>query len=273
MNPKVSILIPMGRGIEPSGIEKTFSSIKNQTVPVLEIVIITADLGVQQIYEKFVKEKLWSLNTKINVQSGKNLGSALRQGVLMCEGDYIARIDVGDVMHADRIKNQIMQLERNSADVVCSQALKIMINNGSQVKMYKSKFNKNKIIEMRDLIYINPIMHPTVMMRRKVVIAQNYQESKYMEDYELWINLLKNKNTIFLSNDCLTTIHIDPLQFNRRSEFQIFTEELKILNMKKGGGINCFKLFTSFLVRISYLLAPLWVKKTVFRWTNLELID
>lgn len=262
----------MARGTEQYKVKKTLISIENQSVPVFEVVIIAADLETKENYEKLERDGEWSLKTKVIVQKGKTLGSALMQGVLTCEGDYISRIDVDDVMHQERIEKQVKQLELHNADVVCSQALKI-INNGIEVKKYTSKFNKSKRIGISDLIFINPIMHPTVMMRKSMAIEHNYQDDKYMEDYVLWINLVKKNKVILFFNDCLTTINIDPLQFKRRSEFQLLSEELKICNMKKGDGVKNFYLITSFLIRISYVLAPLWAKNILFRITNLEMKD
>ena len=57
--------------------------------------------------------------------------------------------------------------------------------------------------------FSNPINHPTVMLKKKVLIKYCYKNFLRMEDYYLWIKMISNNVIFFNINKCLVTMSID----------------------------------------------------------------
>ena len=66
-----------------------------------------------------------------------------------------------------------------------------------QKKIKKEMPSSYKLIKRR-CKFSNPINHPTVMLKKKVLIKYCYKNFLRMEDYYLWIKMISN-NVIFLT--------------------------------------------------------------------------
>lgn len=111
-------------------------------------------------------------------------------------GNYIAIMHADDIMYKDRLKVQLEFMYTNPQIDIC----------GTWMQELGNTFNRN--IEsvtthdsiISDMLLYNPISHPTVMIKRKVLQQFPIKENIYqlydnnyisVEDYKLWIELVK----------------------------------------------------------------------------------
>jgi glycosyltransferase involved in cell wall biosynthesis len=151
----------------------------------------------------------------------KKLPARLNQIIREAKYDYIARMDADDLMHPERLKKQIIFLEKNPGYDLVSTGL-ISIDNNNKVKGFRkvehifTDFNKPK------LSY--PVVHPSILVRKSWYIRNQYSENfPRAEDFELWSRTI-------MYNDFRMAVLPDLLLFYRE-EGNLFSD--KIVNSYK----------------------------------------
>lgn len=113
MNIAVSVIVPVFNGEEY--IERCISSITNQTLKNIEIIVIddgSAD-GTLKVLEQIKDER-------ITVKSQKNTGQGIARnnGIEMAQGEYIAFVDADDTIEKNMLEKMYLKAKREKADVV-----------------------------------------------------------------------------------------------------------------------------------------------------------
>ncbi|QUT01924.1 glycosyltransferase family 2 protein [Proteus terrae] len=218
--PKISVLMSVYN--DSIHLNEAIDSILNQTFKDFEFIIIndgSTDLSIEIL--KRYEEK----DSRIKVYANtSNIGLAkfLNKGLLLCSGDYIARMDADDYSYPTRLQKQFEFMENHKNIMICGTSMEIY--------EYDNKFmtlptNHNAIAA--GLIFGTSFYHPTVMFRADFIKknAIMYPEDyKYAQDYGLWVNLLKlNQENIFSNlEEALLKYRIHP-EKNRKSYFSIQT--------------------------------------------------
>lgn len=173
----------------------TISSVLNQTFKNFEFIIINdgSTDNTLTIIESYAK-----VDNRIQVinQSNSGLANALNKGINESRGKYIARIDSDDICEKNRFEIQYNFLEKNPDYVLVGSAVNYIDVNGIYLGRSFPILN-NKLIS-KALNYYCPIAHPTVMMRRKMLLeVGGYNEiiNSQFEDHFLWF-LLKEKGKL-----------------------------------------------------------------------------
>jgi len=100
------------------------------------------------------------------------------------KGKYIARMDADDIMLPHRLENQYYYMESNPlVGILATSAC--YIDSDELICSYDSDF----LVSHQDLLYANPIIHPTSFLRTSIVREKKlYYEAKfkYAEDYRFW---------------------------------------------------------------------------------------
>ena len=177
-------------------LRESIESVLNQTYLYFEFIIIN-DKPNREL-NKVILEEYSKLDARIIVvQNMVNLGltKSLNIGLKMAKGEYIARMDADDISISHRLLRQIDFLNANENIDFC----------GSFVKFIGQKFALFRAIitlpitneEIRtEMLISNPIAHPTIMFRKKVLIGENsllYDESvKEGQDFELWFRAISS---------------------------------------------------------------------------------
>lgn len=179
-DPRVTVLMPVYNG--KKYLKESIGSILNQTFEDFELIIVND--GSTDESEAVIMEYH---DPRINyVKNEKNLGliETLNKGLDMAKGAYVARMDQDDISLSMRLEKQFQYMEKNIDVGVCGswirltgKALPITIKNP---------------IEHEDIcchsLFMNPLAHPTVMIRKKILEENNlkYGQFKSAEDFELW---------------------------------------------------------------------------------------
>ena len=179
----VSVIIPLYN--ETKYLNEALDSICNQTYDNLEILII--DSSTDPSVEKILKN--YSEKIKVIKQEKCGVAAALNCGLENAQGAYIARMDADDISMSNRIEQQVEFLSNNlMIDVVGSRA--IVIDAEGRTEWTSSVPCLHENIET-NLIFENPMWHPTIMFRKKLVDeGWRYDTSKRTEDYDLWTRLI-----------------------------------------------------------------------------------
>lgn len=185
--PLVSVLISVYN--EEKWIKKSLNSILNQTYKRLEIIIIN-DGSTDNTLNILKKIKKKDKRIKIFNQKNKGLTKSLNIGIKYCKGKYIARMDADEISFKNRIKKQVLFLEKNK-DYALVGGWRIDINK-NQKKKIKLPINDKEIKEW--LIRACVISHGSVMIRSKKLKKYKYDENfRTSQDYDLWIRMAKKE--------------------------------------------------------------------------------
>lgn len=133
-------------------------------------------------------------DSRIRLYSNKeNLGIAatLNNGISLARGQYIARMDCDDISRLKRFAKQVSFLEKHTDIGVCGSWISTFGKNKLETLTYPVSPNEINC----SLLFRSPLAHPSVMMRKEIFIQGHFaynEELKYVEDYQLWCQLVKN---------------------------------------------------------------------------------
>lgn len=176
-------------------VKAAIQSILDQTYSKFELLILVNgnENIVKEIDRDFSDPRIRIIHSKLQ-QLAHNLNIGLEQA----QGEYIARMDSDDISFPDRFEMQLKILEADTSVVVVSTDAVYINEKNIEISKPKSFFSSERRKLNKSFWYTNPIIHPSVMYRKDVIIkAKGY--SDYMnEDYSLWLRLLRTNETPFV---------------------------------------------------------------------------
>ena len=222
-SPLVTVLMPVYNG--EKFLRNAIESILNQSYNNLEFLIINDGSldDSKNIILSYNDERIRFINNERNF----GLIQTLNLGFKLASGDFIARMDADDISMKDRIKKQIHFLLKNKdVGLIGSSAVLIDQNNSEIGNLrYSNEHNKIKYL----LGFYNLFIHPTIMVRKDVVIKNKLIfDSNYLhaEDYKFWTQLIFFTNVFNFE---------EPLIYYRIHENQVSIKHnlIQIENTKK----------------------------------------
>lgn len=190
-NELVSIILPIKNNLE--FIKSSINSILYQSYKNIEIIIIDDSIENNELIGPFLRDN------RIRYYKGNNKGisNALNIGINKTNGTIIARMDGDDIMHKDRIDNQINFLKGNklNANIVGSNA--IYINKRGKILYERRLPEYHSDIEFYMPIFTS-LLHPTLMTYKSILqeVGGYNEDYLFAEDLELYLRLL-TKGYIF----------------------------------------------------------------------------
>jgi glycosyltransferase involved in cell wall biosynthesis len=183
MSPSVTVLMSVYNGEEY--LDAAVESILRQTYEDFEFLIIddaSTDESRSCLLTWAEKDDRIRLVLK-DVNEG--LGQALHDGVNMAQAPLIARMDGDDVAMPDRLEKQVAYFDEHpEADILGSWA--VDIDEEGREKQYRRYPKEHD--EIVRLIWTNPLVHPSVMMRKDAIesVGSYDPDVRKRQDYELW---------------------------------------------------------------------------------------
>ena len=181
--PKITVLLPVYNC--ELYIQTAVESILNQTFTDFEFLIIddaSTDATVA-ILKSFDDARIQLIEKPVN--SGYT--HSLNYGLQLAKGEYIARMDADDICYPARFAKQIAYLETHPEVLVCGTTYKI-IGNDKRITLPED----HEDIKI-GLLRGNCILHPSVMIRKKILVDYSIQydtTKEPAEDYHMWVRLL-----------------------------------------------------------------------------------
>ncbi len=183
--PMISVVMSVYNG--EKYIREAIDSILNQTYSDFELIIL--DDGSTDQTEDIIKGY-----TDKRIRYTKNPGNlgladSLNRGLELSLGKYIARMDSDDIALIDRFQKQVDYLEKHP-EVILLGGQSELLNNGTVIRNeFHAPIEDEEIRLM--ILYHNPFLHPTVMMRGEVVRKKTLRyQNRYVDDYDLWVRML-----------------------------------------------------------------------------------
>ncbi|OKP83864.1 glycosyltransferase [Paenibacillus sp. P32E] len=178
---KISVLMPVFN-MAPY-IEESICSILTQTYTDFELLIMDdgSTDGTLDIIRKFDDRRIKLITHSRNV----GLIETLNQGIDLCTGEYIARMDGDDIALPHRFERQVNYMDIHKDCGVC----------GSQVYLLGLDAITTKPLHHEEIrcwqLFQCTIVHPTVMIRKSVLEDHGIKYLNYVhaEDYEIWNRL------------------------------------------------------------------------------------
>lgn len=164
-------------------------SILNQGYKDFEFVIINdcSTDGTPAILNDFQKtdSRIKMIHNNQNLGLTKSLNKAIRES----SGEYLARLDCGDLSSPDRLEKQVNFLDSNQ-DIGLVGSFMYIINTKGEI-LKEVKYPTDNETLKKDLIRYNPFVHSSIMFRRRSGERVGFydEEFKYTQDYRLYFKL------------------------------------------------------------------------------------
>lgn len=182
--PRVSVLLAVHNGA--AVLEGALASLAAQCLEDWECIAVDdgSTDGSGEVLRRWA-----SLDTRFSVLANpRNLGlpASLNRALDQARGDYLARMDADDLCLPERLREQAVFLDTHPEITVLGGAALYMDAAGAPLGLVRMPERHDAI--MAALPRLNPLIHPTVMMRRKALLeAGGYDpRQRYAQDLELW---------------------------------------------------------------------------------------
>lgn len=131
-------------------------------------------------------------------------------GLKACKSNFIARMDLDDLIHPLRLEKQMDVLLKNPRLGAISSYMKIF-NERHEIKEvgYRDDYNMQKVT----MLFYSPLSHAASLFRADVIQSIGYRDGyNYAEDYDLWFQIMSQYQT---------AVHSDYLYYYRTHSKQV----------------------------------------------------
>lgn len=185
--PLISVVMPAynsGRFLA-----EAVESILQQTIPDFELIIVD-DGSTDETLE--VASRL-AADRRVKPMPGTaraGLAVALNRGFAVAEGEFLARMDSDDIAHPRRFARQLERLRAEPALALVGSAVRDIDAAGKAGRRRSFPEHRDRVAFAS--LYRNPVMHPTMMMRRDSLPPSPYRvDLPSAEDYGLILPLAR----------------------------------------------------------------------------------
>lgn len=224
---KISVVMPVYNAEKYIG--EAIESILNQTYRDFEFIIIN-DGSTDKTKEII---DLYSDSRIVYLENEQNSGIVvtLNKGLDFATGEYIARMDADDIAVDNRLEKQIIYMEKNKDVGLLGTGIHIFgENNESTDRVFTTDSKQLKA----ELIFNSCIAHPTVMIRKDILIQNKMRynsEFAGAEDYCLWWDISKVSNISTLP-DILLNYRIHSSQITQKKDISYYNMMIKLMNQR-----------------------------------------
>jgi cellulose synthase/poly-beta-1,6-N-acetylglucosamine synthase-like glycosyltransferase len=183
----------------------------------------------------------------------RHLIFSLSLGLHHARAPLVARMDADDLSKPDRLERQVAFMRAHPEVCVLGSAYEVIDNEGRAQATVRLPTNDAQI--RAALVWGNPLCHPSVMFRRKAVLAVGgYLGSLHAEDYDLWARLSVDAENHFANlEDVVLSYRSVGVGMARRSRFAYATvAAAQLRNFINGQGVRW--LAAAFLTSVKAML-------------------
>lgn len=200
--PLVTVLLPVYKASAES-LARSLGSMASQTLGRIEILLVAngsdeATIGL--LRSAATREP----RARVIVLPKANLAAALNQGLALARSEFVARMDVDDWSHPERLRIQHEYLAARPDLAACGCAWeRVWGDRREQVSVPED----HRLLRWR-LLLENPLAHGSIMLRRSMVqeVGGYDPACRRSQDYDLWLRL-SAVHGIGAVPDCLYEYH------------------------------------------------------------------
>lgn len=267
MSQQFSVLMSLYIKEKPEYARQCFDSLLRQTVLADEWVIVEDGPLTDELYQILdeYEAKCPGLIKRVPFEENQGLGKALREGILHCTYDLVARMDTDDIAREDRFEKQLAMFENNPQLDICGSHIKeFTVSPDVVTACRKVPLTDSDIKEYQKRR--DSFNHVTVMFKKSAVInAGNYQHALLMEDTLLWINMILSGAVCANVDDYLVFARTGEDMFKRRgglAYYKKYKEGRK--RVYETGYISFWDYIVTLAVQFVVALVPNRVRKFIF---------
>ena len=260
--PAISVIMSI-KNDEGDYLSQSIESILNQSFKKFEFIIILdgSDRGTIKKIEYYK-----NLDPRLRIFYQENLGltKSLNIAIRKSRSDLIVRQDYDDVSDLNRLDFLYKYMIKN-LDIVLLGSNCIKINNNNKI-IGKIKVECNYKKLKKKILYFNPLIHPSVIFRKKILKEFNFYNENYIvsQDYELWSKVSK-KYKIANINQYLLKLRIHKNSVSSSNNF-LQRKNSFLINVK-----NNFKKYEKIID--ANIEADLFYIKKLFNNNDKEVFD
>lgn len=263
---KLSVLMPVYHKESSTYLRQCLESLAFQSLPADEIVIVEdGPLGrpLDAIIAAYKKDlPIVSLALPAHVGAGP----ALRAGLFVCRGEYVARMDSDDISFRERFQRQVKFLDSNREIDVLGSAIEEFGGNSDVPRTIRRLPASGREL-MRFAQLRNPLNHMTTMFRKDSVLsAGSYQPSPGFEDYHLWARMLMRGHCLHNMDDTFVYVRCGNGMQGRRGGLAYLKQDVAFqLFLCKMGLTTAPGCIRNIAMRTPIRLAPTFVRSICYK--------
>ncbi len=260
---KFSVLMSLYIKENPQFLRECFESLKAQTRPADEIVVlfdgkVTAELDAIVVeYEQQLPIKA------VRFEQNRGLGKTLNDGLNYCSHEWVFRMDTDDICLPERFEKQVAFIEQNPDTIIFGGQIAEFGENIQDIVAYRNVPTKAEDIVKFTRLRC-PFNHMTVAYKKSAVQAcGGYQDLQ--EDYNLWVKMVANGNNVANLADLLVYARVGNGMVSRRHGWNYFKSEWRLMKLKNECNIHDpLTGFVIFLMRGLPRILPLAALKAIY---------
>jgi cellulose synthase/poly-beta-1,6-N-acetylglucosamine synthase-like glycosyltransferase len=130
----------------------------------------------------------------------RGLVAALNAGLAQCRGRYVARMDADDWMRRDRLECQTAALSAAPELAAVGSRVRLFPRAGLRdgMRRYEAWLNGMESAQgvRADSFIECPVAHPSLLIRREVLVEFGYRDVGWPEDYDLFLRLQREGQAV-----------------------------------------------------------------------------
>lgn len=230
---RVSVLMPVYNG--EAYLEEAIKSIIGQSYTDWELIVINdgSTDNTKQIIRSFEDNRIKYYENTENC----GLIETLNNGLTLCQNEYIARMDADDIAHPKRLELQVDKMDKDSKLAMCGTAATVINSQKEEIGKVVNPTNNTDL--QISLLFTNPFIHPSVMIRRCILKNLRFsKEALHIEDFLLWTELAERGNIANLATPLLsyrwheTNVSVKHNDTQEKTKDKIIKDQLiRVLNL------------------------------------------
>ncbi|GHA48434.1 glycosyl transferase [Amylibacter ulvae] len=244
--PPFSVLAVTHAGESDENLRRFFDSLRTQTLPANEIILVI-DGPINDARKTLLAELSHALPMRQFETEKSSHGISLNFGLTKCQHDLVMRCDSDDNNLPRRFEILLQAFLANDVSV-CSGPIEEFQSDGTR----KIRALPAGRITHRNLysFFRSPINHNNCCYSKSAVIAAGGYQGGRLEDYKLWINMLRQRHSFYNVDAILLHADAERLSYRRgggdflRAEIRMF-----MLNAPRFWGLGVIPSLAALLLR------------------------
>ena len=255
---RITALVTVYHGTDRDDLQRALDSLRTQTRPADELVIVTdgpVDEGVREVVEKQDARVIW-------LPENVGAGPASQAGLATIDSEYTARLDSDDAAKPERFARQLEYLEAHPEVGALGTAVEEFAHTpGDTGKVRALPENPHAYAKMN-----SPVNNPSVMLRtRAVKEVGGYKDVHFMEDYDLYARLIAGGWQLRNLPEALTDFQVTDAQFSRRTGREMLAAEATMQrNLVTYGLVSRPRAAFNLAARTAYRALPTGLLRRVY---------
>jgi glycosyltransferase involved in cell wall biosynthesis len=259
-----SVLMSIYKNDKPAWLKESIDSLLNQTLKADEILIVKdgpLTPALENVLSSYEDPSIRHL------AFDKNRGQeiCLKEGLLECKHELIARMDSDDVCHPDRFRLQYLAFQQDpTLDVVGTSIIEFdeTVADAKTVRILPLGGPELRLWAKRR----SPTNHAAVMYKKQSVIAAgNYQDFLWNEDYHLWARMLLNGSVFKNLPEILLFVRGGQSMYERRGGLKYALQDYKLqIRFYNIGFLSLTDTLINLALRIPIRILPNALRRYIY---------